>query len=59
MAEHQRDTCPQRSTDVKLESFIKRMEERYEREMVALKSEVAEQKKEMATVREKMQIMKV
>ena len=52
MAEHQRDVCPQRSVDARLE----RMEERHKREMFALKSEMAE---ELTTVREKMQIMKV
>ena len=33
MDEHQRDECPQRPMDVRLESFMKRMEERHEREM--------------------------
>ena len=33
MDEHQRDECPQQPVDVKLESFMKRMEERHEREM--------------------------
>ena len=56
MDEHQRDECPQRPVDVKLESFMKRMEERHEREMkemeekqrseiVALKSEMTESDK--------------
>ena len=32
MDEHQRDVCPQRPVDVKLESFMKTMEEQHERE---------------------------
>ena len=40
MAEHEHDMCPQRPMDVKLESFMKRMEERHERELSAVKEEL-------------------
>ena len=40
MAEHEHEECPQRPMDVKLESFMKKTEERHQREM-------AEQNKEM------------
>ena len=58
MDEHQRDECPQRPVDVRLESFMKRMEikltterERHEREMKKVeekhRSEIVAMKREM------------
>ena len=41
MDEHQRDECPQRPMDVKLESFIKRMEEQHEREMSKMETRLS------------------
>ena len=38
MAEHEHDMCPQRPMDVKLDSFMKRMEERHEREMTKMET---------------------
>ena len=48
MDEHQRDECSQRSVDVRLESFMKRMEERHEREIRKMKEE---HKREMAELK--------
>ena len=51
MAEHEYDMCPRRPMDVKLESFMKRMEERHEKEMekmeTRLMTEREQHKREM------------
>ena len=55
LAEHEQDVCPQRPVDVKLESFMRKMEERHMREMAAVREN---HMREMATVREELEIMK-
>ena len=47
MEKHEHDVCPQRPMDVKLETFMKKMEERHQREKKEMDSKMAEQKKEM------------
>ena len=66
MAKHEHEECPQRPMDVKLEHFMKKMEQRHQREMAELKKEMkeieskmVEQEKEMITVRDALQKMKV
>ena len=49
LAEHEQELCPQRPVDVKLESFMRKMEERHMREMAAVRED---HMRDMATVRE-------
>ena len=44
LAEHEQDVCPQRPADIKLESFMRKMEERHMREMAAVKEELKKEK---------------
>ena len=56
LAEHEQDVCPQRPVDVKLESFMRKMEERHMREITAVKEvhmrEIAVLREEMMRERE-------
>ena len=47
LAGHERDSCPQRPTDVNLHKFMKRIEERHVREMKTMESKLAEQEKKI------------
>ena len=47
MAEHEQEKCPQRPTDVKIDKFIKRIEERHTREMRIMEKKIAEQDKKI------------
>ena len=49
LAEHEQELCPQRPVDVKLESFMRKTEERHMREMAAVRED---HMREMVTVRE-------
>ena len=49
LAEHEQDVCSQRPVDVKLESFMRKMEERHSREIATARED---HMKEMATLRE-------
>ena len=69
MAEHEQDLCPQRPMDSRLENFMKRMEERHEREMkmetrltameTRLVTERQQHKREIARLTSKMAELKV
>ena len=54
LAEHEQDVCPQRPVDVKLESFMRKMEERHMKEMAAVREELERMKQQM---KEKEQLM--
>ena len=49
LAEHEQDVCSQRPVDVKLESFMRKMEERHTREMATAREDHT---KDMASMRE-------
>ena len=49
LAEHEQDVCSQRPVDVKLESFMRKMEERHMREMATAREDHT---RDMATLRE-------
>ena len=49
LAEHEQDVCSQRPVDVKLESFIRKMEERHMKEMATVRED---RTRDMATMRE-------
>ena len=49
LAEHEQDVCPQRPVDIKLESFMRKMDERHMREMATVRED---HMREMATVKE-------
>ena len=59
LAAHEQDECPQRPMDVKMESFMRKMEQRHIAEIVAIREEMEEKDKvhtaEIAAVREEME----
>ena len=58
LAEHEQDVCPQRPVDVKLESFMRKMEERHMREMAAVREEFEHERdhhrRELETIKQQM-----
>ena len=52
LAEHEQELCPQRPVDVKLESFMRKMEERHMREMAAVREELEMIKQQMNELKE-------
>ena len=56
LAEHEQDVCSQRPVDVKLESFMRKMEERHMREIAALREDLMKEKeRHQAEIKEKEQ----
>ena len=53
MDEHQRDECPQRPMDVKLERFMKKMEVHHEREMIKMETRLTAMDTRLVTERER------
>ena len=49
LAEHEQNACPQRPVDVKMESFMRKIEERHTREMATMKED---HMREMAAMKE-------
>ena len=52
LTEHEQDECPQRPMDVKMESLVRKVEQRHFAEIATVREEMAAVREEMATVRE-------